>query len=193
MDERSTASIGLTGGWGQRTIAPENLQWDSQFNGQVFDQTLPTNENYAFQNSSFIDFGVGVMWSYGTAARNLGSFDKFKAQIGAAYHHLARPELNTFGTYEKLYSKFVFHADMLYSAEGSKLGYRPRVSAYFQGPSREVNVGIMFRYLINEGSKFTGNVKGFAISLGGYYRVMDAFSPSVEIELAGFTLVILTM
>ena len=76
---------------------------------------------------------------------------------------------------------------MLYSEEYSKLALRPRISAYFQGPSREVNLGLMFRYLVFEGSKYTGNVKGLAINLGGYYRIGDAISPSVEIEIAGFT------
>jgi type IX secretion system PorP/SprF family membrane protein len=188
LNDKNMASIGLTGGWGQRTISPGNLQWDAQFDGQVYDPTLPSNESYAFQNSSFIDFGLGAMWAYGTSATDIGSFDKFKAQVGIAYHHLAKPEIRSYEIIEKLYSRFVIHADMHYSQKGSKLAVRPRFSALMQGPSRELNVGCMFRYLIQEGSKYTGNNRGFAISLGGYYRIADAISPSIEIEWAGFTI-----
>lgn len=189
MDETNTMSIGLMGGWGQRSISPGELQWDSQFNGQAFDPTLPSMENYSFENSSYFDFAAGAMWSYGTAARTITSFDQFTAQIGAAYHHLARPELMTYyGPAEKYHSKIVLHGDMHFAPEYSRLGFRPRFTAFFQGPAREINVGMMFRYLITEGSKYTGNVKGLAMSLGGYYRIGDAFSPSFELELAGFSL-----
>ena len=118
LNEKSFMSIGLTGGWGQRTISPENLEWDSQFNGQVFDQTLSSNETGSFDNSKFYDFGAGVMWTYGTSASTLSSFDKFRAKIGAAYHHLSRPELNTYGTVEKLYSKF--NVSLLILSQGNE-------------------------------------------------------------------------
>jgi len=189
LDEYNTLSIGLTGGWAQRAISPGDLQWDSQFDGQAFDATLPSNETYAFENSNNFDFAAGGLWSYGTSASNLGSFDKFKAQIGAAYHHALKPSLLTqYGVSDRLYSKIAFHADMHYSAGYSKLALRPRISAFFQGPAREINLGLMFRYLISEGSKYTGNIKGFAISAGGYYRVGDAFSPSIELEFGSFSL-----
>lgn len=187
--DASTLSLGITGGWAQRTISPTNLQWDSQFDGQHYDPTLPSNESYNFQNSTYYDFSTGFMWSYGTAASNLASFDRLKAEVGIAYHHLARPELLTyFGSADKLYSRIAFHANMHYATGYSKLALRPRIYAFFQGPSREINLGMMFRYLVKEGSKYTGSVKGFAISGGAYYRFGDAISPSIEIEIAGFTI-----
>ena len=188
FDDNNTGSIGLTGGWGQRTISPGDLQWDAQFNGQSFDPSLPSMENYAFENTSYFDFSAGFLWTYGTAASNLASFNKTRAEAGIAYHHLARPELMSYyGELDRMYSKIVVHGSMHYASGYSRLAFRPRLSAFFQGPAREINVGLMLRYLVSEGSKFTGNVKGFAISAGGYYRVGDAFSPSVEMEIGGFT------
>lgn len=188
LDNYNTLSVGLKGGWAQQSISEGDLQWDSQFNGQEFDPSLPTYEDYQFTNSSFFDFGTGVVWAYGTEASNLASFDKVTAQVGLAYHHVMRPKMQTYyGTQGKLYSRFVLHADMNYSSGYSRLAIRPRLAAYLQGPAREVNVGVMFRYLVADGSKYTGNIKGLAISLGSYYRIGDAFAPSVEVELAGFT------
>lgn len=188
LNDKSSLSVGLTGGWGQRTISPDALQWDSQFNGEVFDQSMPSNETGTFSSDSFFDFSAGLLWTYGTAASTLASFDKFGAKIGAAYHHASNPEILTFNDPERLYAKYVLHADMQYAEQYSKLSYRPRFSVFVQGPSMEINLGLMFRYLIKEGSKYTGNVKGLAISAGGYYRVGDAISPSIELEIAGFSL-----
>lgn len=190
INEYNTASIGITGGLGRRSISPDNWQWDSQYNGQSFDASLPSYEGFASspENEGYLDYAVGGMWSYGTSASNLASYNKFLLQLGGAYHHLSRPEQSTaFGDVDRLHSKIAVHGNMNFAAKYSKLAVRPRFTAFFQGPSREINVGTMFRYLVSEGSKYTGNVKGFAISLGGYYRIGDAFSPSTEIEYAGFT------
>lgn len=188
LNPNNTASFGLMCGWAQRSLDPGNLQWDSQFNGSAYDPTLPSNENTLYENKSYFDFSAGAMWAYGTAASNLASFDKVKAQVGLAYHHLGRPNLKNYdGLAEKLYSKFVFHADLHYATGYSKLAVRPRITAFFQGPSKEINLGTMVRFLVKDGSKYTGNVKGLAIAFGGYYRLGDSFSPSVEIEISNFT------
>jgi len=188
FDANNTASIGISGGLAQRSIGQDNLQWDAQFNGLAFDPTLPSLENYSFEQSRYIDFSAGGMWSYGTAASNIASFDKFQMQLGAAYHHVTRPEQNAmFGSNDRLYSKIAVHGNMNFAQRHSRLAVRPRFTAFFQGPAREINIGTMFRYLVVDGSKYTGHVKGFAFSLGGYYRVGDAFSPSTEIEYGGFT------
>lgn len=185
----AAASIGFSGGFGQRSIGQENLQWDSQFNGSAFDPTLPSNENLSYASDQYVDFSAGGMWSYGTSASNISSYDRFQMQLGAAYHHATRPEQFTnFGSTDRLYSKFVLHGNMNLAKKYSKLAVRPRFTAFLQGPAMEINVGTMFRYLVADGSKYTGNVKGFAISLGGYYRIGDAFSPSTEIEYGGFSL-----
>ena len=189
LDDYQTLSIGLKGGWAQHSMSPDRMEWDAQWTGIEYDGSLSSNETFGFGSSSFFDYGAGLMWTYGTAASTLASHDKFAAEIGLAYHHLSRPFLATnFGEVDRLHPRYVFHADMQYATPYSKLALKPRVSAINQGPALEVNLGMMFRYLIKEGSKYTGNIKGLAVSLGAYYRVLDAVSPSIEVELAGFTL-----
>jgi type IX secretion system PorP/SprF family membrane protein len=188
MDDYNTMSLGLTGGWGQQSISSSNLQWDSQYDGQGFNAALPSGESFDFQNKRFFDIGTGVLWSYGTGASNIASFDKFSATAGIAYHHTLRPRIQTYyADKEKMYSRIVLYGDLHFAQLYSKVSFIPRFSAIFQGPAREINIGVMGRYLVKDGSKYTGNLKGLAISVGGYYRIMDAFSPSIEIEIAGFT------
>ena len=42
--------------------------------------------------------------------------------------------------------------------------------------------------MLREESKYTGIFREMAISVGGYYRVGDAFAPSVEFEIASFAI-----
>ena len=44
LDEKNSASVGLMGAWAQNSINPNNLEWDSQFNGQYFDASTGSNE-----------------------------------------------------------------------------------------------------------------------------------------------------
>ena len=189
LSANQTASAGITAGWGQQSISQDGLEWDAQFNGQAFDAGLPSNESFLYNNISYFDYAAGVLWAYGRGASTLGSFDKFNAEVGLAYHHLSRPQIGGFyGESERLYSKIMFHSDFFISQPNSRLAYLPRVRFFKQGPAMELNTGIMFRYLIQEGSKYSQNLKGFAVGLGGYYRLGDAISPSVEIEYAGWTI-----
>lgn len=184
----NTISVGLMAGYGQRSISMNNLEWDTQFTGQAFDSQLPSYENLSFENVSYFDYAAGFLWTYGTAASTLSSFDKYKAEIGGAYHHATNPIISTYSAdSEKLHSRMVLHGKMLFAAKSSKLSFSPRLMAAVQGPSMEINVGMMFCYLVQEGSKYTRRNKGFAINAGGYYRVGDAISPSIELEYGSFT------
>lgn len=188
LSANQTASVGITTGLGQQSISPNGLEWDAQFNGQAFDPTLPANENMLYNKVNFFDYSAGLVWALSKNGKNMTSNDKFQAQVGLAYHHIAQPQTAGFyGTSDRLYSKFVFHSDFFLQQPNSKIGYLPRVRIFKQGPALEVNAGILFRYLIQDGSKYSQNIKGFAISVGTYYRLGDAFSPSVEIEYGGFS------
>ena len=52
----------------------------------------------------------------------------------------------------------------------------------FQGPSKEIVAGTMFKFYMNDDSKYTGINKRSAIGLGVYYRGADALIASVLIE-----------
>ena len=189
LDDKNSASVGLMGSWGQTSMSPDNLEWDSQFNGQNFDASLSSNELFAFENSNFFDFSAGALWSYGKGAKTLSSQDEFNIQSGVAFYHITRPNQQLeFGDVDKLYSKLAFHTEAHIGISNSKLAFRPKFLAYLQGPTRQLLGGLMVRYTLQEESKYTGAFKGAAISLGTYYRFGDAFAPAIELEIASFSL-----
>ena len=44
----------------------------------------------------------------------------------------------------------------------------------------------MVKYILKQASKYTKFVKGSALSIGGHFRIGDAFIPSVLLEIANF-------
>jgi len=189
LNEKNTASVGLLGSWAQNTISPNNLEWDSQFNGQVFDPTAPTNETISFDGNNYFDFSAGALWAYGEGTKTLSSHDELSMKIGAAFYHVTRPSTEVeFGDLDKLYSKLAIHGNAHIGISNTKMALRPKFITYFQGPARQITAGMLFRYMLKEESKYTGMFKEMAISFGGYYRFGDAFAPSVEFEIASFAI-----
>ncbi len=56
----------------------------------------------------------------------------------------------------------------------------------YQKAAYDYMPGLLFRYTLHEQSKYTGLTKGAAFSLGGYYRIQDAFIPTLFIETDSF-------
>ena len=189
LDEKNTGSVGLLSSWGQNSMNPNNLEWDSQFNGQSFDASAGSNETMAFEGGSSVDFSVGALWAYGTRAKTLSSQDQFSIKSGLAFYHITRPKTAVeFGDVDKLYSKWAFHSDAHIGVANTKMAFKPKLLVYMQGPARQVTAGMLFRYMLKEESKYTGVFKEMAIAFGGYYRIGDSFSASVEFEFANFAI-----
>lgn len=189
LNEKNSAAVGLLGSWAQNSISPNNLEWDSQFNGQFFDPSLSSNESITFESSNYFDFSAGALWAYGTGAKTLSSQDQFKMKAGAAFYHVTRPTRQVeFGDLDKLYSKLALHADAHIGIANTRFALKPKFISYIQGPTRQFTGGMLFRYMIREESKYTGFFSEMAIAFGGYYRVGDAFAPSAEFELAGLAI-----
>jgi len=193
LDEKNSAAVGLMGSWAQNSINPGNLRWDAQFDGQQYNATLSSNENFTFENANYFDFSAGALWSYGTKMRTLSSHDETAIKAGFAFYHVTRPSQQIrFGELDKLYSKWAFHTESYIGIANSRLALVPKLLVYIQGPAREFQLGAMARYLLRDESIYTGLLKEMAISMGGYYRIGDAFipsvDPSVELEVASFAL-----
>ncbi len=187
LDGKNSASVGLMSSWIQNSIDQNNLQWDSQFNGQAYDASAPSFETFTFENNNYFDFSAGALWAYGTGSKTLSSHDEFNMKAGLAFYHVTRPSQQIeFGEVDKLYSKFAFHTEAHIGITNTKMALRPKLITYFQGPARQITAGLLFRYMLKEESKYTGIFKEMAVSFGGYYRVEDAFAPTIEFEIAYF-------
>ena len=114
--------------------------------------------------------------------------DMMIIHAGLALTHLNKPKYSYYGSDEKLYMKTVGHIDALIGVKNTNLAIAPGFLYMGQGPSGEFLPGMYFRYMLREESKFTGFVKGASIMVGTHLRIKDAFIPSVQLEIAEYTL-----
>ena len=188
LNALNTLSVGIQGAFAQQSFSSAHLQWDAQYTPTGYNPALPSNEILNQVKSQYFDFSAGALWVFGVPAQTMASRDNFLVKIGASYSHFFQPTLrNAYLNSTSNHSKIALHADMHFSTSHAKISYKPRVNLFLQGPSFEANLGILLRYLVQDGSKYTGNKKGFAVSVGAYSRLLDGISPSFELEWAGFT------
>jgi len=189
LDRNNSLSLGIQGGYVARSINYGNLRWDNQWNGFYYDSNLPAGEVVNLGNYNFIDASAGLVWTYGQNALNMNSNDQFSARMGLAIYHINRPkQILTNGDLDKLYSRFSLFGEFHYGVKNTRYAFRPKFMYYQQGKQKELNIGMFFRYMIREESKYTGIFKGVSASLGAFYRAGDAFIPALLLEVANYSI-----
>ena len=59
---------------------------------------------------------------------------------------------------------------------------------FLQGPAKEITPGMTFQYVLQSASKYTGNKKFTAFSIGGYYRTRDAFIALAKFDISTYAI-----
>jgi type IX secretion system PorP/SprF family membrane protein len=193
LSSRSTLGGALLGGFAQRSTNYNNFAWDEQYQNGNYAISNATGEvspqNYQNTNKFvYPDLGAGVLYQYAKEERYTSSNDMVAIHAGFSLFHLNQPAYSFYGSSEKLYGKMVAHADILFGIKNTNLSLMPGFIYMKQGPSSEIYSGCFFRYKLREESKFTGFVKGTSLVVGTHLRVGDAFVPSVQLEIAEYTL-----
>lgn len=177
----SKLSFAATGSFDQRRITSGGFQWENQYNGYQYDpsiqgEAIPANQiNYA-------DFGAGVNYHFSKSTKYISSNDGNRVDVGFAVYHVNTPLVSFYNSGETQFMKYSGNVSVTIALPKAKANIIPSVLFMAQGPSVEVNAGVMFRYIISEASKRAGSVKPMAISAGAYYRVKDAFIPQILFE-----------
>lgn len=189
LNKANSVSLGLQGGYAQRSINTSKLTWDNQYQNGAFDPALPSGENFANQKFGLGDFSAGFQWQYGKDEMYISGNDALKANFGAAYFHVNQPKYSFLATSnERLYSKLVVHGNMFIGIKNTNSGLVPSFLYMKQGPAQEIMVGALVKYLLKEDSKYTGFIRGAAVSLGGHYRFQDAVVIQGLIEMGSYAL-----
>ncbi len=192
LSSRSILGGGLYGGFAQRRINYTGFAWDEQYQNGSYNTSNSTGEvspqNYQ-NNEKFVypDLGLGALYQYTKGEMYASANDMVMIHAGLALFHLNRPAYSFYGSSEKLYEKIVGHADILFGVKNTNLSLMPGFIYTKQGPASEIYSGCFFRYKLQEESKFTGFVKGSSLVVGTHLRVGDAFIPSVQLEIAEYT------
>ncbi|MBN2729545.1 MAG: PorP/SprF family type IX secretion system membrane protein [Bacteroidales bacterium] len=188
LNSVSSLSAGIGGGIISQNVNMANLSWDSQYNGMQYDPALETHESASLLNATGIDLNAGIVYKFMSGSRNPYYNDGVKGTIGIAAFHLTSPEQITSILEDKRYAKIVAHADFSIGISGSNTAIQPSFLFMTQGSSTMIMLGLSFRYLLKESSRYTGFIKSSAFTVGGHYRVGDAIAFTSMIEFSNFAI-----
>ncbi|MBL0327900.1 MAG: PorP/SprF family type IX secretion system membrane protein [Bacteroidetes bacterium] len=189
VSQYSKVSAGLMTGFGQRSITLDGLEWGSQYDGMNYNAALPTGETAIPQTFSFVDLGAGIQYSYGNSEMYISANDARRINIGASIFHPHNPNYTFYGDSRQiLHTKYVFHGNAAIGVKNTNLVLKPSYIVFLQGATKEITPGLTFQYILQEGSKYTKNKKPAAFSIGGYYRVQDAFIAVAKFEYANYSI-----
>jgi len=188
LDADSKLSVGLMGGFGTRSINYSALRWESQYQNGSYNASVNSGENLASSSFSYMDAGAGIAWSYGKDQGYITQNNGVKLTFGLSAFHFGIPKTTFIGSSDdKMNTKFIFHGRGEFGKQNTNLTFIPELVFVQQSSLREIIVGNTFRYLLSEGSHFTGFTKSSAISLGLNYRVKDALIASFGIDYGNFS------
>lgn len=189
LNDNSFMSVGLYGGFGQRSLSYDKLYWDNQYIMGQLDLTAPSFEPTTASNHTYADVGAGLAWTYGTGNNTISSNDAWNVTLGLSAQHLNKPVYSFYGNNDmRLPMKIVAHGNGEIGIKNYSLVLEPGYIVMIQGGHHEINAGLLVKYWLQEASVYTGRKKPAAFVLGGYYRFADALNVVAAYEMYPFRL-----
>lgn len=182
-------SGGLQLAYDQISLDRSALKWGNQYDGTGHNPDLPSKEDRSTSGSSSLDVGMGLDWRTFSSDASMSSTEGYWFEVGAAVHHLARPDRSLYEKSEaKVHTKYVGHVDGSFGFSNSPLAFLPGAMYAHQGPAQELVYGGMLRYQFTEEAHFTGLEKGASISMGLHHRFGDAIITNLRLEYAQYSI-----
>jgi len=187
--KHSKLGLGIMGGIGQHTVNYSKLQWESQYVGSTFDPNSPTGEVQGSTSYIYPDLGAGIAWTYGKEEIYISANNGVHGTVGISAFHFGLPKYSFYNqTNEKLNTKMVAHGNIEFGIMNSNLLIAPELYYFRQGAQQEIVFGSVFKYIMQEASKYTLIKKASAVSIGADYRVGDALIASLLYEYSSYAI-----
>ena len=175
---KHSISTGLQVSMLQQRIVYDNLQFDNQFNGVEYDETIPPNE-VLNRTSNFVpDLAIGGLWQ-------VVPKEAFNFYLGAAYYHILQPKISLLNISDyRLPSRIVVHAGN-YVYINRLMNFLPSAAFMKQAGSWQVNTGTYLQFVLDD-----WNDKQTAFAIGAWGRVaeplVDAVIVGARLDFQGF-------
>lgn len=182
VNQNSFLSFGIQPAFYQRAIKNENLNWDNQWTGVEFDQSINNGELLLSQNFSVSRFDVaaGVYWDTYLSKNT-------RLKLGIAGHHLTKQRVNFLNDDEKLYRKLNLHGEAEFKSDYNNVTIMPAFAAFLQGPNKEIIFGSNFNFLLRGASRATSYFDEISLTMGSFFRVGDAIVFNTMMDFSGFS------
>ena len=185
----STLSAGLSAGYAQFSINPDDLRWNNQYSLGNYNSNTPSGETFSTKSLSYNDFGAGVLYSFGDGDTYLAANNQKHFNIGASVSHINEPSIAFYDSGDgKLYRKYTVHANTLIGIENTNFSVGGSFLFMDQNKMQEVTTGFLVKYKLKDPSNYTGTKKGTSMGIGVFVRARDAFIPYVMMEMDKFSI-----
>jgi len=171
INYRNFLSGGVMFGLAQRRFRTDDLVWDSQWNGDVVDPSLPSGEAFDKLARSFVDFSAGLNYQWQQSYRK-----KFNLGVGMAHINRPNQSFDAGTTNYPLERRMAYHA-MFEWPLLSQFDILGHVLYQTQGPYKELVYGGYGKFLLNQ-----KRGREFDILLGLSVRHKDAIIPKIAAE-----------
>lgn len=169
-DSTQFVSIGFQPGITTKSFDINALTFDNQFDGDTYNASLSSGENFPRTRITYFDLGTGLAYLW---RKNHRSY----ANLGVSALHINRPKQSFFNNDAiRLDVKFNVSAiaEIPLSAE---LGIVPSVLYQRQGKFNETLLGAFGKYYLKP-----VNGLSTSVSIGAFYRIKDAFIMAAGME-----------
>jgi len=189
VTDNSAFSVGLYGGPVTNNANYPKLIFSKQFDGEKFDETLPSGESYSFRKFTYADVGAGIAYEFSSKKISEERDYITSVKFGIGAYHINSPKLSyTTYTDYRLPARFTFHTSGLFDIAGTAVSLMPNILFQIQKPATEFNLGTHVLYRFKNGTKITGEKKEIKAGLGIYYRNKDAFIAQLLFDMGPFVI-----
>ncbi|GAB4449622.1 MAG: hypothetical protein OHK0036_06840 [Bacteroidia bacterium] len=189
LSKQSAFSLGLYGGPVSNNANYPKLIFSQQFDGEKFDENLPSGEYYSFRKFTYTDVGAGLAYEFSKKkiSEERDYVTAIKFGVGAYHINAPKQSFTTASDY-RLPARFTFHATGLFDISGTPLSIMPNILYQIQSSAREFNLGTHALYRFKNGTKITGEKNESKVGLGLYYRNKDAFVAQLLFDMGPFAI-----
>jgi len=160
--------LGIQPGIIQRSLNTNKLLFPSQYNGNDFDQSRPSGENFGNNTIRYFDLNSGLLYS-GKVSKRVGVMQ------GISVYHLTKPKESFLNEDVRLANRFTVHGGLRIKL--NEVFYlTPNYIYQFQNKAQEINFGSAIEFHLK------GKQETTILSVGGWYRLNDAPIASASVE-----------
>lgn len=189
LSKQSAFSIGMYGGPVTNNANYPKLIFSQQFDGEKFDETLPSGEYYSFRKFTYTDVGAGMAYEFATKKIREERDYVTSVRVGIGAYHINAPKQSfTTASDYRLPARFAFHATGLFDISGTAISIMPNILYQIQKPATEFLLGTHLLYRFKNGTKITGEKKEIKTGFGIYYRNKDAFIAQLLFDMGAFAI-----
>ena len=176
---KSLLSTGFNIGFINKRIDLSKLTFDNQWNGKFFDVTVPNNEPFAYNSVGYFDLQAGLNYAYFAS-------DNTYLNVGVSASHINRPKESFFSA-NSLADQRLDVRYTLFLNGAFKLN-----DQWIVNPNAYISkMASAWETVIGMNANYNLSGDGMTQLIGGvYYRVNDAFIPTLGYQWNDFKLTV---